>query len=315
MKIAVLMIAVLMTAACLAACAKTVNVTVNDMGAKTEVEVKTGMKISEVLDAAKITLGEKDVVEPAADTALTESITEIVVKRYAKVTVVKDGVETVVEMVGGTVEDALKEAKITFADGEEPDTDPKSYVKDGMVIGISKEIKVKITVDGETRESTTKATSVEALLEEKGITLGKDDEVSEKLDTKLADGMSIVIKRVEYKEETKTESIDYSTREEYSDSMAEGTGEVTQSGSKGEKTVTYKVKYADGKEESREVVSEKITKEPVDEVVTYGTASSSGNGGGGRYEVSREAFPNCADGSHGYYEIHYSDGSVEYVEY
>ena len=76
----------------------------------------------------------------------------------------------------------------------------------------------------------------------------------------------------------------------------------------GEKESVYRVKMVDGKEESRELVDEVITKEPVDEVILVGTRE-------GRYEVSRVAVPNCADGSHGYYEITYSDGSKEYVEY
>lgn len=36
---------------------------------------------------------------------------------------------------------------------------------------------------------------------------------------------------------------------------------------------------------------------------------------GERTVVSQVAFPNCDDPSHGYYEITYSDGSVEYEEY
>ena len=87
--------------------------------------------------------------------------------------------------------------------------------------------------------------------------------------------MKIVVKRVEYKEETKKESIDCESKEEYSDSMNEGESEVTRKGEKGEKEVTYKVKYVDGKEESREKKSEKVTKQPVDKIVTYGTHTES----------------------------------------
>ena len=68
------------------------------------------------------------------------------------------------------------------------------------------------------------------------------------------------------------------------------------------------MKKVDGKEDSREKLDEKVIKEPVNEVILVGTKE-------GRYEVNRVAVPNCADGSHGYYEITYSDGTVEYVEY
>lgn len=42
---------------------------------------------------------------------------------------------------------------------------------------------------------------------------------------------------------------------------------------------------------------------------------SQNSGGSGKYEVSRQAYPDCDGSGHGYYEITYSDGSVETVEY
>lgn len=42
---------------------------------------------------------------------------------------------------------------------------------------------------------------------------------------------------------------------------------------------------------------------------------SQSSGGGGKYEVSRQDYPDCDGSGHGYYEITYSDGSVETVEY
>jgi uncharacterized protein YabE (DUF348 family) len=326
MKIAAIVLAMLMLCAAFSGCAgKKVTVTVNDMGSTTEVETETGKTVSDALAEAKITLGEKDECDPAADEKITEDLKEITVKRYAKVTIIKDGQETAVEVVGGTVEDALKKAGITLAEGESADVDLKTAVKDGMTVTVGKEVKVSLTVDGKTNEITTKAATVQALLDEQGVTLGKDDELSEKADTKLADGMKIVIKRVEYKNETATEEIPYETEEQYSSSMAQGTSETTQSGVTGEKEVTYKVKYVDGKEADRETVSEKVTKEAVNEIITYGTytapqnsgsdSGSGGNSGGGRTVVSVVPVYDCDGSGHGYNEIHYSDGSVEYQEF
>lgn len=312
------------------ACAKDVNVTVNDSGTTTELETKTGLKVSEVLSEAKITVGEKDETEPSLDTELTEDITEITIKRYAKVTVVKGDEKKVVELVGAKVEDAVKEAGFTLADDEETDVELSSYLKDGMTINITKEIKVTVTVDGETKEISTKTATVQALLDEQGIELNADDEISEKLETELKNAMKITIKRVEYKEETKKETIDYSTEEQYSSSMSKGSSEVTQNGTEGEKEVTYKVKYVDGKEESREKISEKVIKEPVNKIVTYGTkeetvqnnnssssspASSNSSSSGGRTVTSKVPVYDCDGSGHGYYEIYYSDGSVEYEEF
>lgn len=259
---------------------KTVNVTITDGDAKTEVEIEVGKKVSDALEKAKITLEEGDECKPAVDTEITAD---------------------------------TKEITVTRAEG----------------------IKVTLTADGKTTEVSTKATTVQELLDEQKITLGKDDEVSEKLDAELTEGMTVVVKRVEYKTETKKETIKFKTEEQYSSSMAEGTSEVTQKGVNGEKEITYKVKYVDGKEESREKVSEKVTKKAVTQITTIGTYSESddsndydydddddnSSGGnssgddGGVYEVSRQDMPDCDGSGHGYYIITYSDGSTGIEEY
>lgn len=191
-------------------------------------------------------------------------------------------------------------------------------------------VKVSLTADGKTSDLTTSAKTVKELLDEQKITLGKDDEVSPKLEDAVTDGMKIVIKRVEIKEETKTEAVKFESEEVEDSSMAEGTSEVTQKGVNGEKQIVYKVKIVDGKEESREKVSEKVTKEPVKQITSVGTASSGGNDTGNDtgnddgsddggddevYEVDRQDMPNCDGSGHGYYLITYSDGSVGYELY
>lgn len=328
-KLICLILAVCMALSVLTACgAKAMTVTVKDMDTSTEIETTTGVTIAEALETAKITLAEKDETEPAKDTKLTEDVKEITVKRYAEVTVVSGDEKKQVALVGGTVEDAVKEAGFTITDEIKPDAPLTDYLKSGMTITLVKGVKVELTVDGKTAEITTFMTTVEAFLKEQNVTLGDDDTVSEKLDAKITDGMKITVSRVTYKEETSTEKVDYETEEKYSDSMDQGTSEVTQQGAEGEKTVTYKVKYVDGKEDSREKLSEEITKQPVTKIVTYGSRSTGGSGSGdsgsdpipddvesGVYEVSRQDMPDCDGSGHGYYIVTYSDGTVDYEEY
>lgn len=56
--------------------------------------------------------------------------------------------------------------------------------------------------------------------------------------------------------------------------LKKGETKVIQKGENGEKTVKYKVTYNNGKEVSREKISEKITKEPVKEITEVGTKVS-----------------------------------------
>lgn len=309
---------------------KAVTVTINDCGTQTEIQTKTGVKISEAIEEGGIKLGEKDETEPGLDETVKEDTTEITIKRYAKVTVVKGNIKKEVELVGGTVEDAIKKAELTLSDTDTIDAEKTAYLKDGMTINITEAIKVTLTADGKTNEISTNAADVKSFLDEQKIVLGKDDTCSEKMETKLKSGMKIVVKRVTYKEEKKTESVDYETEEEYSDSMNQGESEVTQKGAEGEKEIVYTVKYVDGKEESREKKSEKVTKAPVNEVITYGTKvdtpqSNNSNGGseskadsdnsqsssGGKTIVSKTPIYDCDGSGHGYYHIIYSDGTSE----
>ena len=302
------------------------TLTVNDRGTKTEVTANVGNTVAQVLEKAQITLGEKDETEPAKDAKITEDVKEIIVKRYAKITVVLGDEKKEIEVVGGTVEDAIKKAGYTLDGGITSDTPATDYVKDGMTITLTKGLTVELTMDGKTTTISTSAKTVADLANE--LKLGADDELSEKAETAITDGMKLTVRRVEYKEVKETEKISFETEERYSDSISSGSSEVTQEGVDGEKEVTYKVKYVDGKEDSRKSVSEKVTKEPVNKIVTYGTASDDsgysdgGNQGGGsdstpagRTVVSKQQVPDCDGSGHGYYIITYSDGSEEYEVY
>lgn len=304
-----------------------VKVKISDCGVTTDADANTDMTIKEILDKAGISLGKNDETQPKADEKLDKA-TEITVKRYAKVTVKYGKDEKTVELVGGKVEDAVKKAGYKLDDSISADVEADAYLKDGMVITLTNSVEVSLTADGKTNKCKTNAETVKAFLEEQKITLGENDEVSPKLDSKIKDGLKVVVKRVTYKEKTVKESIDFETEERQSSSLSAGETQVTQEGSKGEKTVTYKVKYVDGKEKSKEKVSEKVTKEPVNKIVTVGTASQgnesqsaqSNNSGsssqqGGKTIVSKQAVYDCDGSGHGYYDITYSDGTHEYQEF
>ena len=72
---------------------------------------------------------------------------------------------------------------------------------------------------------------------------------------------------------TETETIKYSSTKQNEVNMKKGTTSVVQAGSNGTKEITYEITYdSNGKELSRKKLSEKTTKEPVNEVVKVGTS-------------------------------------------
>ena len=308
-------------------CGEEYIITINDAGARTEMAISSAKRVSVLLDEAGITVGPKDEVVPALDEKVTEA-KEIEVKRYADVTIIgTDGTEYPVSLVGATVADAIDEAGITLGEGQTVSEEMDDYLQDGMTITVIQLPSVSITADGDSTEVYTAAETVGALLEEQEITLGENDRITPETDALIEAGMEIVIQRVEIVEETETETISYKTETQNSSSMNAGTRKVKQKGENGEKEVTYSVTYVDGEEESREVISEKTTKEPVTEIIVKGTKEVSSGGGsssdsgsssgssGGKSVVSEQYFDDCDGSGHGVKITTYSDGTTKQTEY
>ena len=97
------------------------------------------------------------------------------------------------------------------------------------------------------------------------------EEVSkEKVDEVIEVGTLVV----ETKDEEKSETVKFEKETKENPELKKGETKVIQKGEDGEKIVKYKVTYNNGKEVSREKISEKITKEPVKEITEVGTKVS-----------------------------------------
>lgn len=268
----------------LTACSKDVNIIVNDCDTKTEVQTKTGLTVSKVLEDSQIQLNEKDETEPKLDEKITEETEEITIKRYAKVKVVYKDKESEVELIGGKVKDAIKKLNITLEKDETLDVSEDTYLKDGMVIKILSKKTVSITVDGKTSKVLTDAVDVKALLEEQKITLDKDDEISEKLDAEIKDGMEIKIDRAKHKETTE-EADDTSAEEDYDS----------------------EVYYENENYDNNDNYSNDDNNDSAPE--------EAGGNEGGKTEVGRTQIYDCDGSGHGYWDVEYSDGSHEYIDF
>ena len=127
-------------------------------------------------------------------------------------------------------------------------------------------------VDGNTitvRKTTYK--KVGDILKELNITLGANDRVTPDLNKEVATVDTIKIVRDGKATEVKKEEIKFETKEEKDDSKYVDEKVTKVEGKNGEKEVTYNVVRENGKEISREVVSEKVLTEATTKVVVVGT--------------------------------------------
>ncbi len=171
----------------------------------------------------------------------------------------------------GTVREILIANDIPFGadDRVEPGLDTK--VNGGETINIYKAHEITI-VDGDTttvRKTTYK--KVGDILKELNITLGENDRVTPDLNKEVATVDTIKIVRDGKATEVKKEEIKFETKEEKDDSKYVDEKVTKVEGKNGEKEVTYNVVRENGKEISREVVSEKVLTEATTKVVVVGT--------------------------------------------
>ena len=171
----------------------------------------------------------------------------------------------------GTVREVLIANNIPFGadDRVEPGLDTK--VNGGETINIYKAHEITIVDGGTTTVRKTTYKKVGDILKELNITLGENDRVTPDLNKEAATVDTIKIVRDGKSTEVKKEEIKFETKEEKDDSKYVDEKVTKVEGKNGEKEVTYNVVRENGKEISREVVSEKVLTEATAKVVVVGT--------------------------------------------
>lgn len=187
------------------------------------------------------------------------------------ITINNCGEEQTISLAKGTVEEALNRTGITLAENQSVTPSLNTVITGDMNIYVYNSKNIKLTTNG--TEMTVKAPegTVENALNILGYEITDDDILNVDKNAQIEDDMKITLKKVTYVDEKSTEKISYKTVEKDSDDIMTGESEVSQKGVDGEKEVTKRCKYIDGKYDSTKVIDEKVTKEPVDKIVLNGT--------------------------------------------
>lgn len=193
----------------------------------------------------------------------------------SKITIIDGETQVSVMLAKGNVGDALEKSGIVLEENETAVPCVDTEITDDMTVEIKQGVKVDVTADGEAESIIAACGTVEYALKNAGYTIGDDDIVIPSKNTEVTPGMSIVVQRVTYGMDICNEDVAYETVKENSDSVELGETKVKTEGVNGTKQITKRCKYIDGVKVSEEVTDEKITKEPVDEVILIGSKGSS----------------------------------------
>ena len=130
---------------------------------------------------------------------------------------------------------------------------------------------ISLDLRGKVFEKSVPAGTVKDALEYLRVELGPNDIIDTDINTELTEGQKIVIKNVKYRTEETVEAVDYEVVYKNTDSLYEGETEVETYGVEGERKIVNKEKYVNDVLVSTELVSDEVTKAPVNKVVLNGT--------------------------------------------
>ena len=183
------------------------------------------------------------------------------------VTVDDDGATRTVFTLGRTPQTILAGAGIRLADD---DIVTSSLDGPEKRICIERAFDVSVTINGDAKVVRLTNGTVNDALKLAGVQADATTITNVATNAPLSDGLNICVEQLETVTRTTTEEVEYITSYRYTDEKPIGSRVYLQVGKPGEKTCTYVDYVKNGEVVRSELVSEELTKQPVNAVVLVG---------------------------------------------
>ncbi|QCB95430.1 ubiquitin-like domain-containing protein [Cellulomonas shaoxiangyii] len=243
------------------------DVTVDVDGREVEVQA-FGRTVGDVLAAAEIEVGERDLVAPDLDAPVGRT-SQVVVRHGREIDVEVDGEERSVWTTALTVGEAVD--GLGLRDGVRLSASRSAEVGRD-VLRVSTQKTVHLVVDGQVIDGVSSGATVRDALRDIGLVLEEGDRVSVPLDAAAVDGLVVLVTRAASSGETVTETVPFAEKEVEDATLVTGTRKVQTAGRAGVRTTTYALDVVGGVVVGRTPVASMVTVPPVDQVIRVGTA-------------------------------------------
>jgi len=244
---------------------KTVSVDVD--GHVTRVNTYAG-SVEGVLKARGITVGTRDTVAPQTSTSLRDG-SEIVVRHAKLVKVQIDGAQTNLWTTALSADEALAALSGRGGDVRLVASRSMSGGRAELPLELTLDGPVNILADGAVLTAPDGSIGLAAVLDEFNLKIGPLDRVS--VQHAKNGAVTVVVNRVAQKNVTKTKPVAFASSEKKDASLLVGEKKVTTAGVAGTRTIVSQVRTVDGKVAVSKVISDKVTRAPVNRVVSVGT--------------------------------------------
>jgi uncharacterized protein YabE (DUF348 family) len=246
---------------------KTVTLTLDGQ----EKVIKThAATIKDVLEELDIALHSEDYVSPSANTKIKDNL-KVEWEPAKQVQMVRGNEKKQVWTTADTVEEFLKEQKITLNEHDKVQPAIDAEIKDDLQIQVDKAFSLTLLDGGEEKQVWSTSTTVADFLSQQGITLNELDRVEPNMDESIAEKSVVNVIRVEKVTDVVEEPIKFAVVTKKDSSLAKGTEKTVASGQEGLLKKEYEVVLENGKEVSRTLLNETTVKEKKDKVVAVGT--------------------------------------------
>jgi resuscitation-promoting factor RpfB len=231
--------------------------------------------VGDVLEQAGVTLGPGDIAEPDVSTQIPSGFFNINVYRSRPVVVIDGDTHRMVETASQSPDLISQAAGFTVYPEDTYTMSTISNVADAGTVGqqvvIHRSIPVIINSDGQQSTVRTQQKTVGGLLAERDVALGPQDTTSPSSSTAITPNMVVQINRVATVILKQTSAIPFATQNVNDPNLNAGTNQVKTPGSNGQQTITYRVHYQNGIEQSRDQLAVEVTQQPVTQVTLVGT--------------------------------------------
>lgn len=254
-------------------------VTIHDRGEE-RVILTHAQTIQDALDDAHISVLPEDTVEPGLNEQMISNNYTVNIYRARPVIVVDGAVREKIMTSAQTSGAIAKDAGVTLNDEDRAVLSASdNIVADGasVVLSIKRATPIDLYLYGSYRVAYTQEKTVGAMLDKKGIKLGKNDTLSLNRNTPITSGMTVSVWRDGIQAVTVDEVIPYKVREVQDYDHPIGYRQVKSPGMNGKRTVTYELVMKQGKELSRKEIQSIVLSQPTEQVVVVGAGLPPGS--------------------------------------
>ena len=259
---------------------------------KERVSAQTDAKrVASALRENHIKMGAEDRVTPAPSTKISDGLTVNLIRAFP-VVVDFDGQVSPVNTTWSKPSQLVRQLQLD-AKKVSIVTAPTRLTQGASVV-LRTLHEVTISVDGTQQSETTAALNVGEFLQQNGVVVGPEDQITPPADTRLTDGMTVAVARISNDTEMRDEPLAFPTIMQDDPGLPKGQTRVAQEGVNGTQRVAYQITKKDGQEMARNAMSRVPIQPPTPKIIAVGTALPNSRTGSASWYASPFGPDSCA---------------------